>query len=1085
MSAPSFSSFPPSFSSFPDTEAGPSRVASSTATKEDERERKPKDKTHKDKQSKKHGREKDKSRKHRSQRNVDRSWELSHDERVENKQDALSEGYSLGQVRSRSPPLYVADKKGDPLNATYGGLHAGSVPKYHVVGRGRQILGLPQGWAVVHWSGKGVEVGMGGRRKMPSLTDSRSRALLQAAPTRRLLASDSQSYKYEETEGFLRIRSGKQRAEDQSYRSITNRKPNRDSESSGSSGSETEDAVTSDDDADGTTLTALQTKLKELEGRLSADPSEVPVWLSLLRYTLSNVPVTSKNATRARSEITTSILSRALSVHPDNRKSSLLRLKYITAGEELWHGSKVRAEWESALQETGDVEVWIAWLDWRLRKGEKGIDGMMEDAARVLNKVQQDEVGQIRAFWRVAIALRDAGSYGERAAAIFQAQAELTFEIPQSMYGLPLNHQLAALEEFWESEVPRLGEAGAEGWASWVAAGRLDHVPSDPRARETNTSSEDPDPYRRWSTNELVADKRHQLPSRTTDDIDDPYATVLFSDIRPLLCQWESTKAKHAFRLTWISYLGLHIPGFVSSLSFRPLGNLDDRWAYTQFSEEYKLNALLPLESKRRVITSDSFAGALVGKERRYSSEFGPVKDWAFGIIDPLESLLDGEGKGRCAFWDKQDVAGVNVDLAKRVFECCRLGGLDGEDAEWDALALAFEAALSVKSAIKLSRLFLSTARDSIAHWANHARLERLRGRPADARKIYNTVLVSSPANAQRPGVGCLWWDWAEMEWLSGDPDAALQVIFRSVDTQGTGGIAVLRCKRALEDRIRSVADSGAWNERQAWIRLHAMAELLTSGPSAALRIFDECLLNDAASGPGSVPHESLSIALLMMLYHYGQTLRNPIPPSVLRDRVHAVVDQYPSNTLAIRLFLEMEKGQSVWGRVRGLLSDDDREWKEKDLVRRLMDVWVALGWEKGKWEEEKERVRTSLGVAVESDRTRGSAILWRIAIEFELRNGDLQRARNLVFRAVGECPLVKELYLLAFGPLRSVFTSRELDGFAETMAERGIRMRQGLDEVLEGWTDPSRAAREVEDDCGDEEIEHRAQELRRLMPYS
>lgn len=78
---------------------------------------------------------------------------------------------------------------------------------------------------------------------------------------------------------------------------------------------------------------------------------------------------------------------------------------------------------------------------------------------------------------------------------------------------------------------------------------------------------------------------------------------------------------------------------------------------------------------------------------------------------------------------------------------------------------------------------------------------------------------------------------------------------------------------------------------------------------------------------------------------------------------------------------------------------------------------------------------------------------------------------------------VVIELYLLAFGPLRSVFTSRELNDWAETMAERGIRMRTGLDEELEGW-------KEADSDSGSEdgemadEIEYNASELRRLQPY-
>lgn len=44
------------------------------------------------------------------------------------------------------------------------------------------------------------------------------------------------------------------------------------------------------------------------------------------------------------------------------------------------------------------------------------------------------------------------------------------------------------------------------------------------------------------------------------------------------------------------------------------------------------------------------------------------------------------------------------------------------------------------------------------------------------------------------------------------------------------------------------------------------------------------------------------------------------------------------------------------------------------------------------------------------------------------------------------------ELYLVAFGPLRSVFNGRELNEMADAMAERGIRLRVGLEEMTEGW---------------------------------
>lgn len=80
---------------------------------------------------------------------------------------------------------------------------------------------------------------------------------------------------------------------------------------------------------------------------------------------------------------------------------------------------------------------------------------------------------------------------------------------------------------------------------------------------------------------------------------------------------------------------------------------------------------------------------------------------------------------------------------------------------------------------------------------------------------------------------------------------------------------------------------------------------------------------------------------------------------------------------------------------------------------------------------------------------------------------------------------IVAELYLLAFGPLRSVFTGRELQDWGEVMVERGLRLRRGLDEELEGWVDDGgqKGARGTGEEEVDE-IEYNARELRRLRPY-
>jgi hypothetical protein len=142
-----------------------------------------------------------------------------------------------------------------------------------------------------------------------------------------------------------------------------------------------------------------------------SDPSSITTWLSLLSQTLSTVPHTSKNATKARSEISLSILSRAICSHSSNNNNRELRLKYIKAGEEVWHESKLRAEWEDVLK-LGGMEIWMEWLEWRIKLAVKGINGVVEDAERVLRSLgdsEDDEMGKLRVIWRVAIVLQNAG----------------------------------------------------------------------------------------------------------------------------------------------------------------------------------------------------------------------------------------------------------------------------------------------------------------------------------------------------------------------------------------------------------------------------------------------------------------------------------------------------------------------------------------------------------------------------------------------------------------------------------------------------------------------------------------------------
>ena len=197
------------------------------------------------------------------------------------------------------------------------------------------------------------------------------------------------------------------RQDNEPYRSMSKVEANDNSDSSDPSESEDD----GHDEGDTPVLSAHQESLKLLEQDLEANPRAVSKWLALLNQTLSTIPLTSKNATKARSEITVSIISRALSADPQNNLDRYLRLTYLRAGEDIWHESKLRSEWEDALK-VGSVDIQLEWLEWKIRSGSKGIDGILESATRALTALGtggEADIGKVRIFWRVAVAIRNAG----------------------------------------------------------------------------------------------------------------------------------------------------------------------------------------------------------------------------------------------------------------------------------------------------------------------------------------------------------------------------------------------------------------------------------------------------------------------------------------------------------------------------------------------------------------------------------------------------------------------------------------------------------------------------------------------------
>lgn len=265
--------------------------------------------------------------------------------------------------------------------------------------------------------------------------------------------------------------------------------------------------------------------------------------------------------------------------------------------------------------------------------------------------------------------------------------------MPPSISKLAFDVQLNELEYFWDAEVPRVGEAGAQGWNIWYSSKSEEKLPATSHSIQPIVVM-DLDPYRLWAKQELQWDLTLYTPHRSDSDSLDPYSIVLFSDIRPALLNIKTRRAKHAFRMAWLSFLGLRTPG-LSMASSEDL-DWDDRWNLGHLTSPPYLNAIFPADLGENKLLSNSVAGTSIGQERQYGSPFGPVRSWSKNVSGPLDISSAEPGKmKRRGMWTSDDVSIVDEPMMKHLFAVLKI---PDDDNEWDILGLAFVLAVNQKS---------------------------------------------------------------------------------------------------------------------------------------------------------------------------------------------------------------------------------------------------------------------------------------------------------------------------------------------------------------------------------------------------
>lgn len=216
-------------------------------------------------------------------------------------------------------------------------------------------------------------------------------------------------------------------------------------------------------------------------------------------------------------------------------------------------------------------------------------------------------------------------------------------------------------EDFWDSEAPRIGEEGAQGWQSTHASATQVEAPTwKPRDVDPNNGG---DPYARWYQAERRDERLLGMPGRARDldaPDSDPFHMVMFDDVAPFLFPIQTPMARLQLIYAFLTLIGLPFAPPEAPTSSPSASDPHLRWALAQ-NEAMRAAFWPPRPSGKRIVWQ-TVGGAPMDAEqpRTLKSPFGcPVKSW----MSDRGTLLAGDKWFRDV--SAIDLRHVDVDFAR------------------------------------------------------------------------------------------------------------------------------------------------------------------------------------------------------------------------------------------------------------------------------------------------------------------------------------------------------------------------------------------------------------------------------------
>ena len=298
----------------------------------------------------------------------------------------------------------------------------------------------------------------------------------------------------------------------------------------------------------------------QLSERVRHHPGDIEAWLALVEHqdTLLHVGQRgsqrpSQAEIRSFADIKLSMLEKALSHCTSTEQREILVLRTMMEGAKIWDAKALGKRWGDVIREySSSFAIWKAYADYKqtdlstLRYEDIKLFYVhkVQQLKAALNQQGTMHVDQalyaqlIVVFTRLTRVVAESG-YGELAAASWQAILELHFCRPASIAGETSNSNIMAVppafQAFWESEVARIGEDSAKGWASF----EMNSAEEPPKVKDSDNGAtlNTGDPFEAWEAAEQHRASHASIPARTMDEgaENDPYRVVMYTDVEDFL----------------------------------------------------------------------------------------------------------------------------------------------------------------------------------------------------------------------------------------------------------------------------------------------------------------------------------------------------------------------------------------------------------------------------------------------------------------------------------------------------------------------------------------------------------------------